>query len=89
MCFRLGGAHWTKATGGLPISFRYRGAPVPVLDRVSLYVRSGDIAAVVGAAVVDKTTLLRYVGRRSDGQSRVFLGSEIDESGRKPGGGPG
>ena len=67
------------------ITFRYRGAPVPALDRLSLYVRSGEIAAVVGPAGAGKTTLLRYVGRRSDGQGRVFLGSEADESGRKPG----
>ena len=67
------------------ITFLYRGAPVPALDRLSLYVRSGEIAAVVGPAGAGKTTLLRYVGRRADGQGRVFLGSEADESGRKPG----
>ena len=67
------------------ITFRYRGAPAPVLDRLSLFVRSGEIAAVVGPAGAGKTTLLRYVGRRSDGRGRVFLGSEADESGRKPG----
>lgn len=67
------------------ITVRYRGAPSPVLDRLSLYVRSGEIAVVVGSAGAGKTTLLRYVGRRSDGQGRVFLGSNADESGRKPG----
>lgn len=67
------------------ISVRYRGAPAAVLDRLSLYVRSGEIAAVVGPAGAGKTTLFRYVGRRSDGQGRVFLGSDADESGRKPG----
>ena len=67
------------------ITFRYRGAPAPVLDRLSLFVRSGEIAAVVGPAGAGKTALLRYVGRRSDGRGRVFLGSEADESGRKPG----
>ena len=40
---------------------------------------------MVGPADAGKTTLLRYIGRRSDGQGRVFLGSEADESGRKPG----
>ena len=40
---------------------------------------------MVGPAGAGKTTLLRYVGRRSDGRGRVFLGSEADESGRKPG----
>ena len=67
------------------ITFRYRGAPAPVLDGLSLFVRSGEIAAVVGPAGAGKTTLLRYVGRRSDGTGGVFLGSEADESGRKPG----
>ena len=67
------------------ITVRYRRAPVPVLDRLSLFVRSGEIAAVVGPAGNGKTTLLRYVGRRSDGEGRVFLGSDADESGRKPG----
>ena len=67
------------------ITFRYRGAPAPVLDRLSLFVRSGEITAVVGPAGAGKATLLRYVGRRSDGRDRVFLGSAADESGRKPG----
>ncbi len=67
------------------ITVRYRGTPAPVLDRLSLFVRSGEITAVVGPAGAGKTTLLRYVGRRSDGRGRVFLGSEADESGRKPG----
>ena len=67
------------------ITVRYRGAPSPVLNRLSLYVRSGEIAAVVGPAGAGKTTLLRYVGRRSDGQGHVFLGSDADESGPKPG----
>ncbi len=67
------------------ITVRRRGAPVPALDGVSLFVRSGEIAAVVGPAGAGKTTLLRYVGRRSDGEGRVFLGSDADESGRKPG----
>ena len=67
------------------ITFRYRGAQAPALDRLSLYVRSGEIAAVVGGEGVGKTTLLRYVGKRSDGAGGVLLGSDADESGRKPG----
>ena len=67
------------------ITFRYRDAPRPVLDSLSLFVRSGEIAAVVGPAGAGKTTLLRYVGSRSDGRGGVFLGSEADESGQKPG----
>ena len=50
------------------ITFRYRGAPAPALDGLSLFVRSGEIAAVVGPAGAGKTTLLRYVGgARTDG----------------------
>ena len=67
------------------ITVRYRGAPAPVLRGLSLYVRSGEIAAVVGPAGAGKTTLLRYVGKRSDGRGGVFVGSEADESERKPG----
>ncbi len=67
------------------ITFRYRGAPAPVLNRLSLFVRSGEIAVVVGPKGAGKTTLLRYVGRRSDGAGGVFLGSHADENGRKPG----
>lgn len=67
------------------ITFRYSGAPASALDRLSLFVRSGEIAAVVGPADAGKTTLLRYVSRRSDGSGGVFLGSETDESGRKTG----
>ena len=70
-----------KPPGGRPmyifldaITFQYRGAPAPALDRLSLFVRSGEIAAVVGPAAAGKTTLLRYVGRRSDGSGGVFLG---------------
>ena len=67
------------------ITFRYRGAQAPALDRLSLYVRSGEIAVVVGGEGAGKSTLLRYVGRRSDGSGSVFLGSDADESGPKPG----
>ena len=81
-----------EVSGGWPmyifldaITFQHRGAPAPALDKVFLFVRSGEIAAVVGPAGAGKTTLLHYVGRRSDGSGGVFLGSEADESGRKPG----
>ena len=61
------------------ITVRYRGAPAPVLDRLSLFVRSGEIAAVVGPAGAGKTTLIRYVGKRSDGRGGLFLGLTADE----------
>ncbi len=67
------------------ITVRYRGAPAPVLDRLSLFVRSGEIVAVVGSAGTGKTTLLRYVGRRANGKGGVFLGSDATGSERKPG----
>ena len=67
------------------ITYQYRGAPAPVLDTLSLFVRTGEIAAVVDSAGAGKTTLLRYVGRCSDGRGRVFLGSNADKRGRKPG----
>ena len=62
------------------------GSARPVLDRVSLYARSGEIVSVVGPAGA-KSALLRFVGRRSDGRDRVFMGSEDRrEPGRaKPG----
>ena len=41
------------------ITFQYRGTPAPALDRLSLFVRSGEIVAVVGTAGAGKTTLLR------------------------------
>ena len=40
---------------------------------------------MVGGEGAGKTTLLRYVGKRSDGAGGVLLGSDADESGRKPG----
>ncbi len=63
------------------------GSARPVLDRVSLYARSGEIVSVVGPAGAGKSALLRFVGRRSDGRDRVFMGSEDRrEPGRaKPG----
>ena len=57
------------------ITFRYRDAATPVLDRLSLFVRSRAIAAVAGPAGAGKTTLLRYVGTPSDARGGVFLGS--------------
>ena len=66
------------------ITVRRRGAPNPALEELSLYVRSGEIAAVVGPAGTGKTTLLRYVGKRSDGRGGVFLGSGAREGEGKP-----
>lgn len=65
------------------ISERPEGAAAPVLDRVSLYARSGEILSVVGPAGAGKSALLAFVGQRSEeGSDRVFLGSDIREPGR-------
>ncbi len=54
----------------------------PVLDRLSLYARSGEIVSVVGPAGAGKSTLLQFVGERSDGSDGVFMGSD---DAREPG----
>src|SRR5215831_17625876 len=43
------------------LTFRYRGAPVPVLDGVDLDVAAGARVLVVGANGAGKTTLLRVI----------------------------
>ena len=58
------------------ITQRKKGAEEPVLDRVSLYARSGEILAVVGAAGAGKSALLGFVADRSDGRDGVCMGSE-------------
>ena len=69
------------------ITCRDKGSPEPVLDRVSLYARPGEIVCVVGQAGAGKTALLRFVGERSDGADGVFMGTDDQrEPGRtKPG----
>ena len=61
----------------------HEGTGAPVLDRVSVYARSGEILSVVGPAGAGKSTLLQFVGERSDGDGGVFMGT--DEA-REPGG---
>jgi ABC-type sugar transport system ATPase subunit len=65
------------------ITQRHEGAGTPVLDRVSLYARSGEILSVVGPAGAGKSTLLQFVGERSDGDGGVFMGTD---DAREPGG---
>ena len=67
------------------ITFRYRGAKTSVLNGLTFFVRSGEIVAIIGSAGVGKTTLLRYVGKRSDGQGGVHIGSDGYESETEPG----
>ena len=64
------------------ISQQDEGSPKPVLDRVSLYARPGEIVSLVGPADAGKTALLRFVGERSDGRDGVFMGSDDQ---REPG----
>ena len=58
------------------------GARKPVLDRVSLYARTGEIVCVVGPAGAGKSALLHFAGERSDGDGGVFMGTH---DGREPG----
>ena len=58
------------------------GSSRPILDRVSLYARSGEIVSVVGPAGAGKSALLGFIGRRSDGRDGVFMGSDDQ---REPG----
>ncbi|MCE2540798.1 MAG: TOBE domain-containing protein [Acidobacteria bacterium] len=58
------------------------GSERPVLDRVSLHARSGEILSVVGPGGAGKSTLLQFVGERSDGDGGVFLGTD---DAREPG----
>ena len=58
------------------------GSSRPILDRVSLYARPGEIVSVVGPAGAGKSALLQFVGERSDGDDGVFLGTRDD---REPG----
>lgn len=64
------------------ISRRCEGSEKPVLDRVSLYARSGEVLSVVGPRGAGKSTLLQFAGERSDGDGGVFLGTD---DAREPG----
>ena len=68
------------------ISRQAEGAEAPVLDRVSLYARSGELLSLVGPGGAGKSTLLQFVGERSDGDGGVFLGTDdAREDAREPG----
>ena len=64
------------------ITRRDEGSEKPVLDRVSLHARPGEIACVAGPAGAGKSALLRFVGERPDGVDGVSMGTD-DE--REPG----
>ena len=61
------------------ITHRYPGVTSPALAGVSLFVRSGEIAAVVGLPGAGKSTLLRIVAAHGD---NVLIG---DADRREPG----
>ena len=54
------------------ITHRYAGVKSPALAGVSLFVRSGEIASVVGLPGAGKSTLLRIVAAHGD---KVLIGS--------------
>lgn len=62
------------------ITYRRKGARALALVGLPLFVRSGEIIAIVGPAGAGKTALLRYVGECSDGQGDVQIGSDGYES---------
>lgn len=64
------------------ITRRDEGSREPVLDRVSLHARPGEIVCVAGPAGAGKSALLRFVGERADGADGVHVGTD-DE--REPG----
>ena len=64
------------------ISRRREGSERPILDRVSLYARSGEILSVVGPGGAGKSALLQFVGERSDGDGGVSMGTD---DAREPG----
>lgn len=64
------------------ITRRDEGSRKPVLDRVSLHARPGEIVCVAGPAGAGKSALLRFVGERADGVDGVRMGTD-DE--REPG----
>jgi ATP-binding cassette subfamily B multidrug efflux pump len=60
------------------IEFRYPGATDPVLHRISLVARPGEITAVIGSTGSGKTTLLNLVPRLVDATGGEVLVDGID-----------
>ncbi len=58
------------------ITQRREGARESVLDRISLYARTGEVVSVVGPPGAGKSALLQFVGHRSDGRDGVLMGTE-------------
>ena len=64
------------------ITRRDEGSGKPVLNRVSLHARPGEVVCVAGSAGAGKSALLQFVGERPDGVDGVSMGTD-DE--REPG----
>ena len=64
------------------ITRRDEGSGKPVLDRVSLHARPGEVVCVAGPAGAGKSALLQFVGERPDGVDGVSMGTDDQ---REPG----
>jgi len=55
------------------ISFNYKGKDAPILDNVSLRMRSGEMTALVGLSGAGKTTIVRLLCRLYDIEKGVIM----------------
>ncbi|MEU7904483.1 ABC transporter ATP-binding protein [Actinoplanes sp. NPDC049118] len=60
------------------VDFRYPGAEAPVLSRINLSARPGEITAVIGSTGAGKTTLLNLVPRLFDATGGSVLVDGVD-----------
>jgi ATP-binding cassette, subfamily B, multidrug efflux pump len=60
------------------VEFRYPGADAPVLNRVSMHARAGQMTAIIGSTGAGKTTLLNLVSRLFDVTDGAVLVDGVD-----------
>ncbi len=60
------------------VEFRYPGAEEPVLKRIDLVARPGEITAIIGSTGSGKTTLLNLVPRLFDATGGTVLVDDVD-----------